>query len=262
MLKLEYLLEEAKSNGLPITKKRGILREYLQVMILNSIYKHESGKSMFFTGGTCLRFFYNMPRFSEDLDFDTPNLSYMDFKVLLDHVEKEIAKEGFSVKFSLEKRGNLYIAQLFFKDVMRLYEVTDTRGLDLMIKIEVYKPSWKIQSESDVLSLYGYNFSAVLLEKSCMASEKLYALFNRGRGRDIYDTLFMLKRKFGFDVSVLAANKLKGEPKKLILDHLASLPGKKLKLLADQVRPFLFKEDDTELILNALQYAGKFLSLY
>ena len=69
MLSLEYLLEEAKNNGLPIIKKRGVLREYLQIIILNSIYKNNRGKLLFFTGGTALRYFYAMPRFSEDLDF-------------------------------------------------------------------------------------------------------------------------------------------------------------------------------------------------
>lgn len=39
MLKLEYLLEEAKELELPQTKKRAILREYLQTITLNGIYK-------------------------------------------------------------------------------------------------------------------------------------------------------------------------------------------------------------------------------
>jgi len=68
MLNLAYLMEEAKELGLPQPKKRAILREYLQTIILNSIYKSNFAKSMFFVGGTALRFFYTLPRFSEDLD--------------------------------------------------------------------------------------------------------------------------------------------------------------------------------------------------
>ena len=83
MLSLEYLLEEAKTQELPLLKKRGIVREYLQVILLHSIYKHELGSRLFFTGGTALRFFHNLPRFSEDLDFDTPLLTEGDFKFLL-----------------------------------------------------------------------------------------------------------------------------------------------------------------------------------
>ncbi len=262
MLSLEYLLEEAKNNGLPAIKRRAVLREYIQVVILNSIYKHNLGRLMFFTGGTALRFFYNLPRFSEDLDFDTPGLNLKEFKDILENAEKGLLKEGFSLTSSFEKRKNLFIAEFFFKDLMRLYEITDQRGLDLMIKVEVYKPNWELETEPSVLSLYGYNFSCALLGKSNLISEKLYALFNRNRGRDIYDILFMLKRKFPFNKNVLRAVKIEGSPKERILEHLTELSEKELKFLANQVKPFLFKEDDVELILKAPLYAERFLREY
>lgn len=262
MLSLEYLLEEAKSNGLPILKKRGVLREYLQVIILNSIYKHNFGRSMFFTGGTALRFFYNIPRFSEDLDFDTVDLTFEKFKEILEYVKEGLFKEGFSLEISLEKRNNLYIAEIYFKDLMRLYEITDKRGIDLMIKIEVYRPLWEITSESKVLSLYGYNFSSILLEKGYLFSEKLCALFNRKRGRDVYDTLFMLKKKFPINKDVLVFNKIRDFSGEVIVKHLKGLSEKELKFLTDQVKPFLFNEDDIELIMKAPLYAERFLGNY
>lgn len=40
------------------------------------------------------------------------------------------------------------------------------------------------------------------------------------------------------------------------------LSEKGLKRLAEQVKPFLFREDDIELILKAPQYGKKFLSKY
>ena len=262
MLNLEHLLEEAKSNGLPILKRRAVLREYLQVIILNSIYKHSLGKKMYFMGGTALRFFYNLPRFSEDLDFDTPNLEFEEFKKILKAMEEGLLKEGFSPETSFEIRDNLFIAELYFKNLMKLYEIADKRGLDLMIKIEVYKPRWELKAEPGVLSLYGYNYSSVLLGKENLISEKLCALFNRKRGRDIYDMLFMLKWRFPFNTRVLAANKIEGSPKGLILKYLAKLPEEELLSLANQVKPFLFKEDDIELVLKASLYAERFLREY
>ncbi len=262
MLKLEYLLEEAKNNGLPLIKKRGVLREYIQVIILNSLFKHNSSKSMFFTGGTAMRFFYNMPRFSEDLDFDARDLSFNDFIELSEYIKKGLIKEGFSLEISSEERGNVFSAEFRFKDVMKIYEITDKRGIDLMIKIDVYKPSWNLKSESDVLSLYGYNFSSVLLEKGLMFSEKIAALINRGRGRDIYDTLFMLRNKFPYNKDVLTANKITGSFQDIILNHFRNLSEKELKFLANQVKPFLFKEEDIELVLKPVLYAEKFLEKY
>ena len=260
MLSLEYLLEEAKSNGLPLLKARGILREYLQVILLNSIYRHEKGRLIFFTGGTALRYYYGLPRFSEDLDFNTAELNFNDFEDVAEYAKKGLLKEGLSSKLSTEKRKGLFTAEFHFPKLMKLYGIVDKRGLGLMIKIKVYRPSWGVESESDVLSLYGYNFSSILLEKSRIFSEKLLALLNRKRGRDVYDTIFMLKRKFPINKEVLEANGINTRPKELILGRIKEFSEKELKFLTDQVKPFLFKEDDTELILNAPLYAEKFLT--
>ncbi|MEK6732824.1 MAG: nucleotidyl transferase AbiEii/AbiGii toxin family protein [Candidatus Omnitrophota bacterium] len=263
MLNMEYLLEEAQDNGLPILKKRAIIREYLQIIILNSIYKHKCAKSMFFMGGTALRFFYNIPRFSEDLDFNTNDLALSDFKAMVgDGVNRGLSKEGFYPKIIYKTRKSLFTAELYFKDMMNLYGIVDKRGSDLMVKIEVNRPQWELLTESCVMSLYGYNFSSILMNKSNLISEKLCALFNRKRGRDIYDTLFMLKKKFPFNERVLEANGFKGHPKGLIIEYLHGLSEKELKFLAEQVRPFLFKEEDAELVLKAPLYAERFLEAY
>ncbi|MCK4475348.1 MAG: nucleotidyl transferase AbiEii/AbiGii toxin family protein [Methanophagales archaeon] len=262
MLKMEYLLEEAKELGLPQTKKRAILRQYLQTIILNSIYKSNFARSMFFVGGTALRFFYNLPRFSEDLDFDTPSLENNGFKKILERVEMNLSLEGFSARISYKKRDNLFIASINFPAVMSDYGIINGRGGDIMIKIEVNKPEWHLSTESHVLSLYGYNFSAILMSKGALLSEKISALLSRKRGRYIYDVLFMLRKKFPFDREVLYANNIKEEPKNLILNYLSGISEKELKRLAEQVKPFLFREDDIELVLKAPQYGEKFLSKY
>jgi len=259
MLSMEHLLEEARNNALPIIKKRAIVREYLHVIILNSIYKQKFGKFCFFMGGTAMRYFYKMPRFSEDLDFNTSDLSYREFEDMLEVVKKDISKEGFSVNISSGKRNNLFSADLTFSDVIKKYGISDNRDLNLMIKIEINRPSWELITESKVLSMYGYDFAAVLMSKGNLLSEKVCALFSRKRGRDIYDTLFMLKNRFTFNENVLKANNIKLPIKDTLLVYLKNMNEKELKRLADQVKPFLFREGDIELILNAPLYAESFL---
>ncbi|OYT42169.1 MAG: hypothetical protein B6U86_00880 [Candidatus Altiarchaeales archaeon ex4484_43] len=262
MLKMEYLLEEARGLGLPLTKKRAILREYLQTIILNSIYRGNFSRLMFFVGGTALRFFYNLPRFSEDLDFNTPSLEEDGFKEILERVEKDLSLEGFSPEISHKKRDNLFIASVNLPGVMKQYGIINGRRGDIMIKIEVNRPEWPLSTESHVMNLYGYNFSAILMSKGALLSEKLLALLSRKRGRYIYDILFMLRKRFPFDREVLYANNIMEEPEGIILNYLSEISEKELKRLADQVKPFLFKEDDIELILKAPQYGKKFLSRY
>lgn len=49
---------------------RTLIKEALQNYILHFIYNHERYKEFIFTGGTCLRKLYGLPRLSEDIDFD------------------------------------------------------------------------------------------------------------------------------------------------------------------------------------------------
>ena len=259
MLSMEYLLEEAKSNALSVVKKRGILREYLQIIILNSIYKHKLGRHFFFMGGTAMRFFYGMPRFSEDLDFNTNGLKYSQFEDVVKAVARNVSAEGLSVKHFQCRRGKLFTAEFVFDDVIKEYDISDSWGLRLMIKVEINKPRWELITESMVLSMYGYNFTAILMSKGNLLSEKICALFNRRMGRDIYDTLFMLKRKFPFNEKVFKANNIALPIRKTLLEYLKRIDKKELNRLARQVRPFLFKEDDIELILKAPLYAERFL---
>ncbi|MCG2711509.1 MAG: nucleotidyl transferase AbiEii/AbiGii toxin family protein [Candidatus Omnitrophica bacterium] len=209
MLSMEYLLEEAKSNALPVIKKRAIVREYLQIMALSSIYNRKFGKHFFFMGGTAMRYFYRMPRFSEDLDFNTTGLGYQEFEDILKTVREDISKEGFSVTLSCVKRNNLFTAKLIFYDVIEKYSISDKRGMNLMIKVEINKPNWELITESKV-----------------------------------------------------KANNISLPAKDTILSYLKSMDEKELKQLALQVKPFLFKEDDMELILKAPLYGESFLADY
>ncbi len=63
-LLLDLLAQQADS-----ARKRNIAREYLQARILLSLHDHYAFSNWAFLGGTCLRFLYQLPRYSEDLDF-------------------------------------------------------------------------------------------------------------------------------------------------------------------------------------------------
>ena len=74
--------------------------------------------------------------------------------------------------------------------------------------------------------------------------------------------LKLLRKKFPFDRDVLYANNIREDPKNLILNYLSELSEKELKRLAEQVKPFLFRVADIELILKAPLYAKKLLVEY
>ena len=47
---------------------RNLVREYLQARVLEALQQQGAFSTWAFLGGTALRFLFNMPRFSEDLD--------------------------------------------------------------------------------------------------------------------------------------------------------------------------------------------------
>ena len=145
---------------------------------------------------------------------------------------------------------------------MERYGITDGRGVNLMIKIEINRPDWELNTDSKVFSMYGYNFTPILMSRGNLLSEKICALLNRKRGRDIYDTLYMLRKKFPFNENVLKANNIKLPVEDTILAYLKGMDEKELKRLADQIKPFLFKEDDIDLIVKAPLYGKAFLDDY
>src|SRR3989338_3283285 len=64
----EELLNKVKPIQNPVMRLN-LMREYLQAMILRSLHEAEAFQCLAFVGGTALRFLYNLPRFSEDIDF-------------------------------------------------------------------------------------------------------------------------------------------------------------------------------------------------
>ncbi|MEK6848678.1 MAG: nucleotidyl transferase AbiEii/AbiGii toxin family protein, partial [Nanoarchaeota archaeon] len=69
MITKEILMQNAKAKGL--TNKEHIEKDYFQDKLLYSIYRQTN--LLVFKGGTALYKLYNLPRFSEDLDFSIIN---------------------------------------------------------------------------------------------------------------------------------------------------------------------------------------------
>ena len=85
---------------------RGLLREYLQYLILSVVFSHKNGRKLSFLGGTCLRIVYGLPRFSEDLDFDNKDLSFAEFEEIGESIKKALEKQGFVVSIRFIKLGS------------------------------------------------------------------------------------------------------------------------------------------------------------
>ncbi len=151
-------------------------RRYL-MLLLSAITKAFPDK-IAFKGGTCALFFYNLPRFSFDLDFD----------MLKPFTSDDIAR----LRSILTREGRV----LDWKDKhFTLLGVLDYGAGYPNIKIEINKRLWSANKYKSVLFL---GSSLMIPDESTILTNKLIALTDRKTpvARDLYDTWYFLKMGF------------------------------------------------------------------
>ena len=253
MLEIEALTAEAKQRGMPSGKMRGVLREYLQVILLKELYKLPNGKKLYFTGGTYLRFVHQIKRFSEDLDFNADRMKKTDFENLLKTVQGALKKEGLSVNLDFRHWDNILAGDFIFPGIEEHYGVVSPhrRKEGIVIKFEANRPKWKIKIESLVVAGFGNMFPAACTDKGALFADKIDALIKKNRARHLFDIMFMLSQKYPIDLNVLTATGVKDPPLGAILKRVESFSATELKRQAEQLRPFLFEESEADLIVHA-----------
>jgi predicted nucleotidyltransferase component of viral defense system len=257
MLNYEALIEYARANAMPVEKNRGILREYLQTLILKYLYQHVLSQKIFFLGGTYLRFIHHFKRFSEDLDFNGENISRPQFEALLNHIKVELARENLPCQLKYEYRGKLFAGKIIFsKDVLAVYQLADSRG-ELMIKVEIHQPKWKMITTEAVVNNFGELFPVLTMSPGYVFCEKMLALSTHRRGRHIYDSIMMLASGFPMDEYVLQENKVVLPAKEYLKSLINPIADVELIKLANSLRPFLFEENDARYVERAKFYLEK-----
>ena len=117
-------------------QKLNILREYLHNYILFLMQKTKMSLSLYFVGGTALRFLYRLRRYSEDLDFSAgESWSPSDFSVHIKKIKIDLEKAGYSFTFHIKEEKTIQRAMIRFSEI--LYEIGLTRQKDLKLPIHV-----------------------------------------------------------------------------------------------------------------------------
>lgn len=253
MLTYESLIEQAKLRKMPYTKIRGILREYLQILILKELYKIKEARRLYFTGGTYLRLVDDLKRFSEDLDFNTSILTKREFEKLMLKLKDELERSGIKTKITFAHWGNMYVAKLVFPEIEKNYDVISkySKKEGIIIKVEANKLEFDIKTETRVVSGFGEFYPCVCTDKAILFADKIDALCKKNRGRHIYDVMFMLSSKCSIDRKFLLGLGIEKDPLEAISDRIASFSSEQLRKQADILRPFLFDEGEANLVASA-----------
>ncbi len=253
MLTYDSLIEQAKSREMPPAKIRGILREYLQILILKELYRNESGENLYFTGGTYLRLTHNLKRFSEDLDFNTTTVTKKKFEALLKKIKNGLEKVGIGVQAEFAHWRNAYVSKLIFPEVERAYNVISkySKKKGIIIKVETYSTKRKVKNETRVITGFGEFYPCICTDRGVLFADKIDALTKKSRGRHIYDIIFMLSNNFPIDKGFLSVLGIKKDPLEVIRNRIKGFSKAELKKQAETLRHFLFDEKEADLLVNA-----------
>ncbi len=154
--------------------------------ILKDIYSDTTiSPFLGFKGGTAALMFYNLSRFSVDLDFDLLNESKKDF--VFKRIINIIKKYG-TLKESYKKRFNLFCL-LSYEDKAH------------NIKVEVNRRQFG--SKYEIKTYLGVSMKVMVPED--MFANKIMAMYERiGKtSRDIYDVWFFLKNRFPINKEIV-----------------------------------------------------------
>lgn len=167
-------------------------KEYLLKLFLYAYYSRF--EDAVFKGGTAIRFTARISRFSEDLDFNI-SISAERFKDQVELVLKDIAKLGIENYFiKNELFDDAFTCEVAFNGPLYDGTAAQTRNkfrIDAGPRLKtLLKPVWKvIDSEYPETKA---RFPVKVMDIREMLCEKLIAMFERMKGRDLYDAWFLL----------------------------------------------------------------------
>jgi len=220
------------------------LKEYLQIRLLDFIYNNKKyNEKLIFTGGTCLRFCFNLPRLSEDLDFDfEDSLNIINLKdEIVDYFKKSLKMPQVSASIK-GKNKKIYLKFQILKGL----DLSFGGSKILFLKVETSKtPHATKKIELSLINKDGLYFYIRRYSLPDLMSGKISAFLNRSffkgkdneidfKGRDAFDLIWYMGQniipnyeKLGI---LLKASKYKNlNPQELLIEI-----GKKLKSLKIQ----------------------------
>lgn len=202
--------------------KKNSIKEIVQEIALCGLSRAGFFKTAAFYGGTALRIFYGLDRFSEDLDFSlktsTPSFDLSEYLPIL---EKEIRSYGLNFKIEAkEKSVDSDIKSAFLKGNTKEHIVmfyADERlarsiGITELIKVkfEVDTNPPDYATFETKYRLLPIPYEVTLYDMPSLFAGKIHAVIcrawkNRVKGRDLYDYVFYLSRGTQVNLAHLTA---------------------------------------------------------
>lgn len=203
------------------------LKEAIECLALEWFARTPWAARMTFIGGTCLRLAKGIDRFSEDLDFDCKGLSPDDFAAMTDGMISFLRANGLPAE-AKDRESTRIVAMrrsILFPGLLRREGLSPHAEEKFLMKVEAQDQGIPYERTSIDVSRCGCFFPVATPPEPVLCAMKLSALLSRSKGRDFYDSIFLLQRT-GPDYAFLTAKhgiRNKVELKTALRDRLRSI---------------------------------------
>ena len=190
------------------------IREITQEVALAALGRGDFFKHAIFQGGTCLRIFYGLNRFSEDMDFILREAT-ADFqlKYHMKHLTDELAAYGYNIEITDRDKADTPVKIAFLKDDS-LGKVIDFRhanqtGQMAKIRIKLEVDTNPPPGSGHELKYLDFPFvsSVAVQDRPSLFAGKIHALLCRkhSKGRDWYDFIWYTSNRTGINYDFLTS---------------------------------------------------------
>ena len=273
---LSQMLSKYQINN--IEDKKNAIKEIVQEIVLCGLSRGGFFKEAAFYGGTALRIFYGLDRFSEDLDFSliTQNPDF-DLTKYFPYIENETKSLGLNFNVTEKiKSVDSNIKSAFLKGntkehILSFYE--DSEDSKFINKEEAIRIKFEVDINPPTGATYETKFGLLpspyqvrLYDLQSLFAGKIHACLcrnwkSRVKGRDFYDYIFFLS--IGAKVNLenlkakLVQSKFINEDYDLTIDNLKALLSERFENLdieqaTQDVLPFI--KDKTKLDLWSKEF--------
>ena len=191
----DYCLElvAAQKTG---ASKYNAMREYVQAYVLRIMHERNVFRSTAFVGGTALRFLYDLPRFSEDLDFSLHEKPGYSFVGLVKAIKQELILAGYEADVSCDDTKTVQSAFVKFEGLLYEAKLSPLKAQKFSIKLEIdtRPPAGAVLTTQIVNKFFPIAFLSYDLPS--LLAGKIHALLTRKytKGRDYFDIAWYLSR--------------------------------------------------------------------
>ena len=223
--------------------KRNILKEYLQIVVLDFLYSDPVYSQMLFYGGSALAHCFDLQRLSEDLDFIDETK-----KIKIPKLAKDL-ENYFSTRTDLPVKAVAQKFRVYLKiPILRELGVSTREETDaLLLKVEVFSRfDFCEQYSTDIRPVFKYNRSILIktLDMATLMSTKIRAILYRKwektdkqgnitmkvKGRDYFDLLWYLQQGIQPNLSCIEGIENLKDLKEKLLTMVSRIDSQSIRL--------------------------------